>query len=157
MLPTEPACWSWLPMTSMELLARAWTRAPAWSAPVWDDLAALVEWHQGRCAVCGRRSPGWELQYDHEHLRRGDQRRGRLRGLLCPSCNLRERHGDLLFDAYRRRPPAVILNIEVPYRHTTPEMAARVIDAIQQRLTIVLQVADESLESHPNRLPRGVF
>jgi integrase len=43
------------------------------------------------------------------------------------------------------------------YRHTTPEMAARVIDAIQQRLTIVLQVADESLESHPNRLARGVF
>ena len=28
------------------------------------------------------------------------------------------------------------------YRHTTPEMAARVVDAIQQRLTIVLQVAE---------------
>jgi hypothetical protein len=43
------------------------------------------------------------------------------------------------------------------YRHTTPEMAARVIDAIQQRLTIVLQVAEESLESHPNRSAPGVF
>jgi hypothetical protein len=43
------------------------------------------------------------------------------------------------------------------YRHTTPEMAARVIDAIQQRLTVVLQVAEESLENHPNRSAPGVF
>jgi integrase len=43
------------------------------------------------------------------------------------------------------------------YRHTTPEMAARVVEAIQQRLTIVLQVADESLENNPNRLAPGVF
>jgi hypothetical protein len=43
------------------------------------------------------------------------------------------------------------------YRHTTPEMAARVIDAIQQRLTVVLQVAGQSLESHPNRSALGVF
>ena len=95
-------------MTSMELLARAWTRAPAWSAPVWDDLAALVEWHEGRCATCGRseglRGPcSFVLQYDHEHLPGEDRRAGRLRGLLCPSCNMREaRYGGLLFDAYRR-------------------------------------------------------
>jgi Recombination endonuclease VII len=115
LLPTEPACWSWLPMTPMELLARARTRAPAWYAPVWDDLAALVEWHEGRCATCGR-SEGLSLQYDHEHLPGEDRRAGRLRRLLCPSCNMREaRYGGLLFDAYRRRPPAVILNIEVPY------------------------------------------
>jgi hypothetical protein len=42
-------------------------------------------------------------------------------------------------------------------RHTTPEMAARVVEAIQQRLTIVLQVAEESLESHLNRSAPGVF
>jgi integrase len=36
------------------------------------------------------------------------------------------------------------------YRHTTPEMAVRVIDAIQQRLTIVIRVAEQALESHPN-------
>jgi Recombination endonuclease VII len=96
-------------------------RAPAWSAPVWDDLAALVEWHEGRCAVCGR-SEGlsglywFMLQYDHEHLSGEDHRAGRLRGLLCPSCNNRERYGGgELFDAYRRRPPAVILGIDVPY------------------------------------------
>jgi ribonuclease BN (tRNA processing enzyme) len=43
------------------------------------------------------------------------------------------------------------------YRHTTPEMAARVVEAIQQRLTIVLHVADESLENNPNRSAPGVF
>jgi integrase len=43
------------------------------------------------------------------------------------------------------------------YRHTTSEMAVRVIDAIQQRLTIVLQLAEESLENNPNRSAPGVF
>jgi integrase len=43
------------------------------------------------------------------------------------------------------------------YRHTTPEMAARVVDAIQQRLTIVLGVAELAVERHPNRSTRSVF
>ena len=43
------------------------------------------------------------------------------------------------------------------YRHTTPEMASRVIDAIEQRLTIVLRVAEASIENHPNRSAFGVF
>jgi integrase len=43
------------------------------------------------------------------------------------------------------------------YRHTTPEMAARVIDAVQERLAIVLRVAEESLENNPNRSAPGVF
>jgi integrase len=42
------------------------------------------------------------------------------------------------------------------YRHTTPEMAARVADAIQQRLTIVLQVAEQAHEN-PNRSDFVVF
>jgi len=37
------------------------------------------------------------------------------------------------------------------YRHTTPEMAARVATAIQQRLTVLVQVAEQTLENHPNR------
>jgi integrase len=42
------------------------------------------------------------------------------------------------------------------YRHTTPEMASRVVDAVQQRLTIVLYVAEKAIEDHPNRLwPRA--
>jgi hypothetical protein len=43
------------------------------------------------------------------------------------------------------------------YRHTTPEMAARIIEAIQQRLTIVLQVAEDSTENDPNRSAVRVF
>jgi integrase len=43
------------------------------------------------------------------------------------------------------------------YRHTTPEMAARVVDAIQQRLTVVLGVAELAAERHPNRSTLRVF
>ena len=43
------------------------------------------------------------------------------------------------------------------YRHTTPEMAARVAEAIQQRLTIVLGVAELMVEPHPNRSTLRVF
>jgi hypothetical protein len=43
------------------------------------------------------------------------------------------------------------------YRHTTPEMAARIATAIEQRLTVVLEVAEQALEAHPNRSTRRVF
>jgi hypothetical protein len=43
------------------------------------------------------------------------------------------------------------------YRHTTPEMAARPVDAIEQRLTVVLQVAQQTIEKHPNRSTLRVF
>jgi hypothetical protein len=43
------------------------------------------------------------------------------------------------------------------YRHTTPEMAARIVDGIQQRLTVVLQVAEQTHEHHPNRSSHRVF
>jgi hypothetical protein len=43
------------------------------------------------------------------------------------------------------------------YRHTTPEMAARVVDAIQQRLTVVLEVAVLTVERHPDRSTLRVF
>jgi hypothetical protein len=43
------------------------------------------------------------------------------------------------------------------YRHTTPEMAARAADAIQQRLTVVLAVAELAVERHPNRSTLRVF
>jgi hypothetical protein len=44
--------------------------------------------------------------------------------------------------------------IGVHYRHTTPEMAARVVDAIQQRLMVVLGVAELTVERHPPRRGR---
>jgi hypothetical protein len=34
------------------------------------------------------------------------------------------------------------------YRHTTPEMAIRAVEAVQQRLTIVLREAERTLENH---------
>jgi integrase len=43
------------------------------------------------------------------------------------------------------------------YRHTTPEMAARIAMAIEQRLTVVLEVAEQALEAHPTRSTQRVF
>jgi integrase len=43
------------------------------------------------------------------------------------------------------------------YRHTTPEMATRVVEAIEQRLTIVLELGEQTLENHPNRSDYRVF
>ena len=43
------------------------------------------------------------------------------------------------------------------YRHTTPEMAARIATAIEQRLTVMLEAAEQALEGHPNRSTRRVF
>jgi predicted ArsR family transcriptional regulator len=43
------------------------------------------------------------------------------------------------------------------YRHTTPEMAARIATAIEQRLRLMLEVAEQALEDHPNRSTQRVF
>jgi hypothetical protein len=43
------------------------------------------------------------------------------------------------------------------YRHTTPEMAMRVIDFIDRRLTVVLGVASKALEHYPNKPTPSVF
>jgi integrase len=43
------------------------------------------------------------------------------------------------------------------YRHTTPEMAARIATAIEQRLRLVLEVAEQALEAHPNLSTQRVF
>jgi ribonuclease BN (tRNA processing enzyme) len=43
------------------------------------------------------------------------------------------------------------------HRHTTPEMAARVVGAIQARLTIVVHIAEETVETHPALASRDVF
>jgi ribonuclease BN (tRNA processing enzyme) len=43
------------------------------------------------------------------------------------------------------------------YRHTTPAMAARIATAIEQRLRLVLEVAEQALEDRPNRSTRRVF
>jgi hypothetical protein len=43
------------------------------------------------------------------------------------------------------------------YRHTTPEMAARLVAAVEQRLTVVLKVAEQALEGLPSRSAQRVF
>jgi hypothetical protein len=43
------------------------------------------------------------------------------------------------------------------YRHTTPEMAARIATAIEQRLTVVLKVTERALEAQPHRSTQRVF
>jgi hypothetical protein len=43
------------------------------------------------------------------------------------------------------------------YRHTTPEMAGGIATAIEQRLTVVLKVAEQALEAHPSRTTQRVF
>ena len=43
------------------------------------------------------------------------------------------------------------------YPHTTPEMAARIAAAIEQRLTVVLEVAEQALEARPGRSTRRVL
>jgi len=43
------------------------------------------------------------------------------------------------------------------YRPTTPEMAARIATAIEQRLTVVLEVAEQALEAHPRRSTQRAF
>ena len=43
------------------------------------------------------------------------------------------------------------------YRHTTPEMAARIAMAIEQRLRLVLEVAEQVLEAQPHHSAQRVF
>jgi hypothetical protein len=43
------------------------------------------------------------------------------------------------------------------YRHTTPEMATRVVAAIQARLVVVVGVAEQLVETQADRVPRNVF
>jgi hypothetical protein len=42
------------------------------------------------------------------------------------------------------------------YRHTTSEMATRVVMAIQARPTVVVHTAEEAVEAQPNQLARQV-
>jgi hypothetical protein len=71
----------------------------------------------------------------------GDRQAGRWKATLPPRDPLLE-----AFDLHGAH-----------YRHTPPEMAARVAAAVQERLTVVLQVAERTLENHPNPAALRVF
>ncbi|MEU5553639.1 endonuclease domain-containing protein [Micromonospora sp. NPDC047793] len=109
----RPACWSWAMPSDVAVVAAGVT-------PVSADVnvlphqrtayAELERWHEGRCAVCGQGHTGGRLVRDHDYPS------GLIRGLLCSSCNTAEGRTDsLLFNNYRRRPPSVILGIDVLY------------------------------------------
>lgn len=69
---------------------------------------ALRRWQGGACAMCSAAPE--RLLVDHCH------RTGLVRGLLCTSCNTAEGLGSSpAFDAYRERPPAVMLGVEEQY------------------------------------------
>jgi hypothetical protein len=55
------------------------------------------------------------------------------------------------------RPAAGQRHGRAHYRHTTPEMAARIATAVEQRLTVVLEVAEQTLEAQPRRSTQRVF
>lgn len=47
-----------------------------------NEYRTLLEAQGGICAICGRKPEGQRLVVDHDH------KSGRVRGLLCRSCNL---------------------------------------------------------------------
>ncbi|MDX3353877.1 endonuclease domain-containing protein [Streptomyces sp. ME01-24h] len=69
---------------------------------------ALRRWQAGACAMCSASLQ--RLLVDHCH------KTGRVRGLLCTSCNTAEGlTSSPAFAAYRERPPAVMLGVEDQY------------------------------------------
>ena len=49
------------------------------------------------------------------------------------------------------------LAVDVLDVHTTREMAARIATAIEQRLSLVLEAAEQALEAQPSRSAQRVF
>jgi hypothetical protein len=114
----EPACWSWPipPLPTLEgLLAQIETenarlprderrdpRAAHYHMVDGGHRSQFDAFHARRCAVCACAVD--RLVDDHHHAS------GLLRGRLCLGCNRAEgSSGHPVFEAYRRRPPAVIL------------------------------------------------
>lgn len=107
-----PACWDWevprLAIASTPTLGDARERDVVGGLPA---VLRFVQFHQDRCAVCGRTL---NLVVDHDHWS------GLVRGLLCEGCNTAEGRfvttGVPALAGYRRRHPAAILGYYEPYR-----------------------------------------
>lgn len=140
---TDPVCWSW-PVPPLRDLDKEVAYVMALQADLpWDerldadliegtfrtpDRIRFQEFHVGerggyevgdpRCAICGTRrgrgSRRGNMVDDHDH------RTGMLRGVLCRACNIGEGRTKepafvTLYDNYRLRHPALILDLYLPY------------------------------------------
>ncbi|WP_339153626.1 endonuclease domain-containing protein [Actinomadura luteofluorescens] len=109
----RPACWSWsLESAKVEELWAVAAQSPNTRVNVLEEhrvaYTVLELWQGSRCAVCAVvKGP---LVRDH------DRSSGLIRGLLCNPCNTAEgRSTSELFDNYRVRPPAGMLEVEILY------------------------------------------
>ncbi|MFE7634467.1 endonuclease domain-containing protein [Kitasatospora sp. NPDC057518] len=82
-------------------------------------ISYLMAWQKFRCAICGDRTT---LQKDHDHST------GLVRGGLCESCNRGEGHAKTapVYLDYRRRHPASILGVQIPYEDPWTKKAIRI-------------------------------
>lgn len=103
---TGPACWSW-PVVSPDAVDLPEDYVGLEIGLGMRELLAFKQFHAGRCALCGQ-APS-KLVRDHCHAS------NLLRGLLCTSCNRLEGSRDGVFDDYRQRNPATILDYWEPY------------------------------------------
>lgn len=87
-----------------------WTvREPSVNPMPWAPLWPIYRFQDGRCAVCGSSSGPLVIDHDHDT--------GKVRGLLCRSCNVSEGvtpHG--VWDKWRSGvTPAELLGIDEDY------------------------------------------
>lgn len=108
-LPHVPACHGWPEPEEVAEPAvdNDWIRSHPSIREGLRLLNKMRKWQAERCAICGHRGAAVE---DHCH------RTGLFRGFLCRSCNTREGLSPAtVFEAYRRRPPAVIVGYTYQY------------------------------------------
>lgn len=136
-MTAEPVCWGWpTDLPSEDAARRKFFKSlkgpdltPGQADVLWSlECAAsglggesvLVDWQDGRCAVCGKHVS--DLVLDHDHAT------GLVRGLLCRSCNTLEGthlEPGTIFSLYRERHPAAILGLTIRYLNpVTGEYAA---------------------------------
>ena len=121
----EPECWHWpLPDDLSRLAVQhiLHDKGGDWCDDEIHSRAALLAWHEGRCAFCGILT-GDDLVEDHDHDT------GLVRGFLCRRCNTREGYttheATGPFAKYRERTPSMILGLRRYYRHPLTHELAR--------------------------------